>query len=86
MNGVAPVTPGTARMVLASLSVSSFMVPPVLKITACEVTPTILSRKSVVKPFMTLMTTISEATPRDTPATEIHEITEMNACPRRANR
>jgi hypothetical protein len=62
------------------------MLPLLLKSTACDVTPTILSRKSVVNPFMTLMTTISEATPRATPATEIQEMTEMNAWSLRADK
>jgi hypothetical protein len=48
--------------------------------------PRILVRSSVRKPFITLITTISVATPIATPIKVSQEMTEMNASLRRARR
>src|SRR5688500_7795120 len=52
----------------------------------CAEEPTILSRSSPCKPVMSASAISSAITPTVTPRVEIREISEMNACFRRASR
>ena len=75
-NGATPATPGTGRARSATACQSLPAVPAGRTSVACAVSETSRLRSSPSNPFMTEMIVISAATPRQTPAIEIHEMNE----------
>ncbi len=76
-NGAAPSTSGLARASRMVRSRSGSAAPWGAKISMCETTLSMRSRTSFWKPFITLSTMISAATPRAMPSMETPEMNEM---------
>ena len=77
MNGAAPITCGLRRTSASVRSGSSSMPPPGPKISMCDTTPSMRSRTSFWKPFITDSTMISAATPSAMPSIDTPEMKEM---------
>ncbi len=82
--GAAPTTRGMPRT-RATSAAGSWM-PPILKTYTCAAEPTIRSRSSPWRPVISASAISSAMTPTVTPRIEIREMSEMNACLRRASR
>ena len=77
MNGATPSTCGLRRTSAMVCSGAGSATPPAAKISMCEITDSIRSVTSFWKPFITLSTTISAATPSAMPNIETAEMKEM---------
>jgi hypothetical protein len=77
MKGAAPTTCGLRRASSIVRFASCSMPPPAPKISTCDTTPSIRSRTSFWKPFITDSTMISAATPSEIPSMETPEMNEM---------
>ncbi|MCY1365734.1 hypothetical protein D9M69_525960 [compost metagenome] len=77
MNGAAPITSGFLRASAMMASMSCRAWPSREKISMCETTLSMRSRTSFWKPFITLSTMISAATPRAMPSIDTPEMKEM---------
>ena len=77
MNGAAPMTSGFCPASDRVRSRSASAAPPGAKISMWDTTPSMRSRTSFWKPFITLSTMISAATPSAIPSMETPEMKEM---------
>ncbi len=77
MKGAAPTTSGCLRAAAMMVSSSGRAWPSREMISMCETTPSMRSRTSFWKPFITLSTMISAATPSAMPSIDTPEMNEM---------
>ncbi len=75
--GAAPITWGLRRASVMVRFASGSTPPPGPKISMCETTPSMRSRTSFWKPFITESTMIKAATPREIPSMDTPEMKEM---------
>ena len=76
--GAAPTTSGCAFTRCSSAGTSCRPLPSTLITSMCDTTPSMRSRTSFWKPFMTDSTMISAATPSAMPTMDAAEMKEMN--------
>ena len=86
MDGAAATTRGKAASLRASASGSSKPPRATSQTYTCASEPVIRSRSSRCIPVISASATTSAITPSVTPSVDISEMSEMNACRRRASR